>query len=54
MNADETSVHELPSVSVLLPAWNEAKMIGRCLDSLLAIDWPNSRSSFAPAVTMTH
>ena len=41
MNADETPVHELPSVSVLLPAWNESKMIGRCLDSLLAIDWPN-------------
>lgn len=28
------------SVSVLLPAWNEAAMMGRCLDSLLAIDWP--------------
>lgn len=31
----------LTSVSVLLPAWNEARMIGRCLDSLLAIDWPD-------------
>ena len=30
----------LPSVSVLLPAWNEATMIGRCLDSLTGIDWP--------------
>lgn len=30
----------LPTVSVLLPAWNEARMIARCLDSLLAIDWP--------------
>lgn len=28
-----------PTVSVLLPAWNEAAMIERCLDSLLAIDW---------------
>jgi hypothetical protein len=30
-----------PSVSVLLPAWNEAQMVGRCLDSLLAIEWPD-------------
>src|SRR6266545_682146 len=29
-----------PSVSVLLPAWNEAVMLRRCLDSILAIDWP--------------
>jgi hypothetical protein len=28
-------------VSVLLPAWNEAPMLGRCLDSLLAITSPN-------------
>ncbi len=31
----------MPSVSVLLPAWNDAAMIGRCLESLLAIDWPD-------------
>ncbi|CCF83166.1 glycosyltransferase [Nitrolancea hollandica] len=30
-----------PSVSVLLPAWNDAAMIGRCLESLLAIDRPD-------------
>lgn len=29
-----------PPVSVLLPAWNEAATLGRCLDSLLAIAWP--------------
>ena len=34
------SAREVPTVSVLLPAWNEAAMLGRCLDSLLAIDWP--------------
>lgn len=28
------------SVSVLLPAWNEAVMIERCLESLLALNWP--------------
>jgi glycosyltransferase involved in cell wall biosynthesis len=31
------SEHEFPLVSVLLPAWNEAGTLGRCLDSLLAI-----------------
>ena len=30
----------LPTVSVLLPAWNEAAMLGACLDSLLAIESP--------------
>src|SRR5690606_13618117 len=35
------SERALPSVSVLLPAWNEASTLGRCLDSLLAIPWPD-------------
>ena len=30
-----------PSVSVLLPAWNEHRMIERCLASLMSLDWPN-------------
>lgn len=34
-------VKALPSISVLLPAWNDAAMIGRCLESLLAIDRPD-------------
>ncbi|HUZ03399.1 MAG TPA: glycosyltransferase family 2 protein [Thermomicrobiaceae bacterium] len=29
-----------PEVSVLLPAWNEAPLLGRCLDALLAIECP--------------
>jgi glycosyltransferase involved in cell wall biosynthesis len=37
----ETTNTGLPSVSVLLPAWNDAAMIGRCLESLLTIDWPD-------------
>ena len=28
-------------MSVLLPAWNEEATLGRCLESLLAIDWPD-------------
>lgn len=32
---------ELPFVSVLVPARNEESKIGRCLDSLLAQDYPN-------------
>lgn len=31
---------QLPSVSVLLPAWNAAATIADCLDSLVAIPWP--------------
>lgn len=30
-----------PGVTVLIPAYNEAKKIGRCLDSILALDYPN-------------
>jgi len=30
----------LTSVSVLLPAWNERRLLGRCLESLLSLDWP--------------
>jgi cellulose synthase/poly-beta-1,6-N-acetylglucosamine synthase-like glycosyltransferase len=29
-----------PSVSVLLPAWNEGATLGRCLDAFAALDWP--------------
>ncbi|MFL6481078.1 MAG: glycosyltransferase [Nitrososphaera sp.] len=38
---DRTSVTRLPCVSVILPARNEARYIGRCLDSLLGQDYPN-------------
>jgi glycosyltransferase involved in cell wall biosynthesis len=31
----------LPSVSVLLPAWNSANTIDQCLESLLSVDWPD-------------
>lgn len=30
----------LPSVSALVPAWNEVERIAACVESLLAIDWP--------------
>jgi glycosyltransferase involved in cell wall biosynthesis len=39
--APEGTLKTSPSVSVLLPAWNDAAMIGRCLESLLAIDRPD-------------
>lgn len=39
--APEPTTKVLPSVSVLLPAWNDAAMVGRCLDSLVAIEWPD-------------
>jgi glycosyltransferase involved in cell wall biosynthesis len=37
---DHMNLLSHPSVSVLVAAWNEARLIERCLDSLLAIDWP--------------
>jgi glycosyltransferase involved in cell wall biosynthesis len=40
MSATTSEVRALPSVSVLLPAWNEASMLDRCLTALLAINWP--------------
>lgn len=34
---------EWPSVTVVLPVYNEVRVIGRTLDSLLAIDYPKDR-----------
>jgi cellulose synthase/poly-beta-1,6-N-acetylglucosamine synthase-like glycosyltransferase len=38
--------HELPTVSVLVPMHNEALVAARCLESLLANDYPASRIEF--------
>ena len=37
----ESAIRELPKVSVILPARNEERYIGKCLDSLLNQDYPN-------------
>src|SRR3954471_16886312 len=32
-----------PNVAVVVPAWNEAAVIGRTIDTLLALDYPPER-----------
>ena len=32
-----------PNVAVVVPAWNEAAVIGRTIDTLLALDYPAER-----------
>jgi cellulose synthase/poly-beta-1,6-N-acetylglucosamine synthase-like glycosyltransferase len=33
----------LPSISLIVPAKNEEKVIGKCLDSLLDLDYPRKK-----------
>ena len=37
----EKKEHEKPKVSIILPARNEEKFIGKCLDSLIKQDYDN-------------
>jgi cellulose synthase/poly-beta-1,6-N-acetylglucosamine synthase-like glycosyltransferase len=41
MTQDAGRTTNAASVSVLLPAWNEERLLPRCLESLLAVDWPD-------------
>jgi len=35
--------NSLPSVSIIIPCRNEEKFIGRCLDSVIAQDYPKDK-----------
>ncbi len=35
-------MHDFPSVSVVIPSWNQGRFIGRTLDSILKQDYPGS------------
>jgi cellulose synthase/poly-beta-1,6-N-acetylglucosamine synthase-like glycosyltransferase len=37
------SVGELPTISIIIPAKNEEKVIGRCLDAFLKLDYPKEK-----------
>jgi glycosyltransferase involved in cell wall biosynthesis len=37
----EKPVKRWPPVSIIIPAHNEEKVIGKCIESVLAIDYPN-------------
>ncbi len=39
----EGTLEREPNVAVVVPAWNEAAVIGRTLDTLLALDYPAER-----------
>ena len=36
-------LERVPNVAVVVPAWNEAAVIGRTIDTLLALDYPGER-----------
>jgi cellulose synthase/poly-beta-1,6-N-acetylglucosamine synthase-like glycosyltransferase len=37
------NVGELPTISIIIPAKNEEKVIGRCLDAFLKLDYPKKK-----------
>jgi glycosyltransferase involved in cell wall biosynthesis len=39
--AGPASVRRVPLVSIIIPAFNHARFVGRCLDSVVADDYPN-------------
>ena len=40
---DQGPLASVPRVAVVVPAWNEAAVIGRTIDTLLALDYPADR-----------
>lgn len=53
MNAMSLSGHKVPFVSVIVPCRNEEPFIARCLDSLLANDYPAERMEIIVADGMS-
>ena len=41
--SDEMDNNNLPLVSIIIPCRNEEKFIGKCLDSILAQDYPQEK-----------
>ena len=42
-HAEHGTLEREPNVAVVVPAWNEAAVIGRTIDTLLALDYPPER-----------
>ena len=41
MTRRRVTIEQYPKISVIVPAYNEEKTIGKCLQSLTQLDYPN-------------
>ena len=42
-DAELNNMNEKSFISIIIPCWNEEKFIGKCLDSIIAQDYPKDK-----------